>query len=242
MNQPLARALRGAGLDAVDVAAQLGVDPKTVDRWLAGRMPYPRHRAALARLTGWMLRDLWPELPAQVIPDMQADEVRIVYPYRSAVPADAWSRLFAQAQEEISILAYSALFLAEDLAASTILCNKATAGVRVRLALGQPDGAHVADRSAEEGVGGGMSARIHNALVGFSRLIEAGAELRLHDTVLYNSVYRADGEALINTHIYGRQASHAPVLHLRIRSDIGMAATYLDSFERVWAASQERVG
>ncbi|TDD13441.1 XRE family transcriptional regulator, partial [Actinomadura sp. KC06] len=26
------------------VAARLGVDPKTVHRWVAGRLPYPRHR------------------------------------------------------------------------------------------------------------------------------------------------------------------------------------------------------
>jgi hypothetical protein len=54
----------------------------------------------------------------------------------------------------------------------------------VRLALGQPTGTHIADRGSEEGVGDGMTARILNALVGFAPIIEAGAELRLHDTVL----------------------------------------------------------
>ena len=60
MKHPLARALRGAGIAPVDVAARLQVDPKTVQRWLAGRLPYPRHRAALVELTGWPSRDLWP--------------------------------------------------------------------------------------------------------------------------------------------------------------------------------------
>ena len=105
----------------------------------------------------------------------------------------------------------------------------------MRLALGQPTGTHIADRGGEEGIGDGMSARIRNALVGFAPIIEAGAELRLHDTVLYNSVYRADNEVLVNTQVHGHPASHAPVLHLRLKTDLGMATTYCDSFERVWA-------
>ena len=40
-------------------------------------------------------------------------------------------------------------------------------------------------------------------------------ELRLHGTVLYNSIYRADDQLLVNTHIYGVMANNAPVFHLR---------------------------
>lgn len=236
---PLARALRGAGIDVLDVAARLAVDPKTVNRWIAGRKPYPRHRDALSKLTGWSPRDLWPDLPRPVEPATEADEIRLIYPHRSAVPPDAWLRLFAKAQQDISILAYSALFLAEDIEASSLLRGRAQAGVRVRIALGEPAGVHVADRGGEERVGDGMSARIRTALVGFSPVVEAGAKLRLHDTVLYNSIYCADDELLVNTHVYGHPASHAPVFHLWKRSGEGMATTYFDSFERVWATSQE---
>ena len=239
MNHPLARALRGAGVNAVDVAARLRVDPKTVQRWMGGRVPYPRHRDALAELTGWAPHDLWPELPRPVEQPMQAGEVRVIYPHRSAVPTDAWSRLFARAEKEIGILAYSALFLAEDIEVSSLLRAKAKADVRVRIALGDPDGSHVAARGAEEDIGDGMGARVRTALVGFRSIVEAGAQLRLHDTVLYNSLYRADDELLVNTHVYGHPASHAPVFLLRQRSSEGMATTYLDSFERVWATGHE---
>ena len=242
MNHPLARAMRSAGMNEIDVAARLGVDPKTVRRWMTGRKPYPRHRNALASMTGWSHYDLWPDLPRTADHDGQADEVRIVYPHRSAVPADTWSRLFAAAREGIDVLAYSALFLADDVAASAQLRNKAKAGVRVRIALGRPDGAHVLDRGSEERIGDGMSARIRTALVGFRPIAEAGAELRLHDTVLYNSIYRADDDLLINAHVFGRPGSHAPVLHLRRRADDGMADTYLDSFERVWASCSDVIG
>jgi len=177
-------------------------------------------------------------MPRPAEPALLADEVRIVYPHRALVPADAWSRLFAQAERQIDILAYSALFLAEDITASTVLRDKAKAGVRVRLTLGQPTGTHVADRGSEEGIGDGMSARIRNALIGFTPVVDAGAELRLHDTVLYNSLYRADDEVLVNTHVHGHPAAHAPVFRLRLQTDMGMAATYFDSFERVWAISR----
>jgi transcriptional regulator with XRE-family HTH domain len=68
-----------------DVAARLGVDPKTVRRWLNGRVPYP---------------------------------------HRSAIPRALWVRLFGSAEREIAILAYSALFLAEDAGVLRILADK----------------------------------------------------------------------------------------------------------------------
>jgi hypothetical protein len=71
---------------------------------------------------------------------------------------------------------------------------------------------------------------------------EPGVELRLHDTILYNSIYRADDDLLINAHVYGRPAAHAPVLHLRRSRDNGMAATYIASFERAWCESRTASG
>ncbi len=239
MRHPLARALATAGLDAVDVATRLGVDPKTVHRWFAGRVPYPRHRAALADLTGWAARDLWPSTVRTAEPPSALDEVRLTYPHRSAVPADVWHRLFTGAQHDIGVLAYSGLFLAEDATIPRLLRDKARAGVRVRIALGDLDGKHVARRGADEGIDGIMAVRIRNALVLYRPLAaEPGIELRLHDTILYNSIYRADDELLVNPHLYGCPAAHAPVLHLHRSHDDGVAATYLDSFERVWAGAR----
>ncbi|MEI4274258.1 XRE family transcriptional regulator, partial [Klenkia sp. LSe6-5] len=82
----------------------------------------------------------------------------------------------------------------------------------------------------------------HPALVGFRPVIEAGAELRLHHTLLYNSIDCADDEMLVNTHVYGHPGGHAPVFHLRRQDAEGMADTYLDSIERVWAASARSTG
>lgn len=241
MNHPLARALRGVGMDAADVAARLGVDPKTVGRWMAGRVPYERNRAALARLTGWSQRDLWPGLSPQPVPEWAIHEVRVAYPHRSAVPVDAWRHLFERADREIGVLTYSGLFLAEDVAVSRILRDKARSGVRLRIAMGDPAGDRVAIRGNEEGIGEGvMAARVRNALALFRPLSdEPNAELRLHDTILYSSVYYADDDLLVNTHVYGCTASHGPVLHMHRTRPDGMAATYLESFEAAWRRSRE---
>lgn len=237
MKHPLARALGSVGLDPIDVAARLEVDPKTVRRWLSGQVPYPRHRSALADLTGWMAQDLWPtvEPTSAIEPD---DEILSAYSHRSSVAPDVWRRLFARAEREIDVLAYSALWLAEDTDMQAVLRRRAQSGVRVRVALGDPAGGQVGQRGEDERIDMAMSARIRNALVLFEPLIqEHGVEFRLHDTVLYNSIYRADGELLVNAHVYGCPASRAPVLHLRQTGDDGMAVTYRAAFEQVWSQS-----
>ena len=68
MNESLRRALLRARLREVDVAAHLGVDPKTVRRWLSGRVPYLRHRWALAQLRGLDESHLWPQLSRGHLP------------------------------------------------------------------------------------------------------------------------------------------------------------------------------
>jgi len=53
--------------------------------------------------------------------------------------------------------------------------------------------------------------------------------------VLYNSIYRADDQLLVNQHAYGIPAGLAPVFYLSATGGREMGALYVDSFERVWA-------
>jgi hypothetical protein len=55
--------------------------------------------------------------------------------------------------------------------------------------------------------------------------------------VLYNSIYRADDQVLVNTHVYGYPVPHAPVWHLRKVAGGELASIYLDSFEKVWESA-----
>ena len=59
----------------------------------------------------------------------------------------------------------------------------------MRIALGDPDGPHVAERGEEEGIGDAMPAKIRNALTLYRPLATVeNIEIRLHQTVLYNWV------------------------------------------------------
>ena len=107
--------------------------------------------------------------------------------------------LLEGAREEIGVLVYAALFLAEDARGAQVLAEQARAAVRVRLLVGDPDSPAVARRGEEEGIGAvAIGAKIRNVLALFRPLLEAGAEIRLHGTVLYNSMYRADDDLLVN--------------------------------------------
>lgn len=82
------------------------------------------------------------------------------------------------------------------------------------------------------------SVNIDHALAFFARLAgSAGVEIRTHGTGLYNSIYRFDDEMLVNPHVYGKVASHAPALHLRRLSAGDLFTTYEDSFAAVWENS-----
>jgi len=239
MNEPLRRALLHARLRETDVAAHLGVDPKTVRRWLTGRTPYPQNRAAIADLVGADEAELWPDAGGPLASRLRPGELGTVYPHRWGIPRETWTRFFSAAGQEIAILAYSALFLAEDDGILRLLAAKGREGISVRIAVGDPDSRHVADRGDEEGIGTAMAAKIRNALTLYASLRQVeNVEIRLHDAVLYNSIYRADDQLLINQHAYGIPAAHSPVFQIQATQDDGMAGAYLGSFERIWAQSR----
>ena len=236
-NERLRTAMLERGLTPAALAEVLNVDPKSVERWITGRTPYRRHRYAVAARLGVDEVYLWPDaLSSAQVASASESEIINIYPHRWTVPSEVWRTLFDNAEEEIGVLVYSGLFLSEDAGIHRIFRQKADAGVRVRILLGDPDAESVAQRGADEGVDDVQAAKIKNALVMYRPLFGIeGIEFRLHRTVLYNSIYRADDQVLVNTHIYSFAASQAPVLHLRRVAGGGMVNTYLDSFERVWA-------
>jgi transcriptional regulator with XRE-family HTH domain len=239
LNESLRQAMLRARVREEDVAARLGVDPKTVRRWLSGRVPYPSSRVALADLVGADEADLWPEAGGLLAGRSRPEELAAVYPHRWAIPRDVWARFFESAKREIDVLAYSALFLAEDAGLLGIIADKASRGVRVRIALGEPDCATVARRGQEEGIGDAMAAKVRNALALYRPLMRIDhIEVRLHEAVLYNSIYCADEQLFVNQHTYGIPAARSPVFCYRKSESSKIAAAHVDSFERVWMSAK----
>jgi hypothetical protein len=111
-------------------------------------------------------------------------------------------------------------------------------GVRVRILLGNPDSPYVAERGVAEGTDDVMPAKVRSAIITYPLAKIENIEVRLHDTILYNSIFRADDQLLVNTHIYGTMANNAPVFHLRRIAGGDIVSAYLESFERVWDGAQ----
>ncbi|MFZ0044715.1 MAG: helix-turn-helix transcriptional regulator, partial [Streptosporangiaceae bacterium] len=121
-NERLRATLLERGLTPMALGDELGVDHKTVERWISGRLPYRRHRYAVASRLGVDEAYLWPgALSREQVAAASDSEVLAIYPHRSDVPHDAWAQLFKTAEHDIGVLVYSGLFLAEDSAAKKVL-------------------------------------------------------------------------------------------------------------------------
>jgi hypothetical protein len=133
------------------------------------------------------------------------------------VQKDLWMHLIDAAEERIDVLVYAGLFLPDGYPElAKVLVSKAEQGAAIRLALGDPDSDPVRLRGEEEHIGEGRAARVRLSLAYLDEAIGIpGVELRLHTTTLYNSIYRFDGDMLVNAHAYGSPAAQSPVLHLR---------------------------
>ncbi len=235
INERLRRSMLRAGYDTVALADAASVSAKSVERWLAGQVvPYPRTRYRVAALVGEDEAYLWPGGDRAAL---AAAELVSAWPRRNDVPPGLWTGLLREATHHVDVLAFAGLFLTEDHGGwLPLLRARAAAGARIRLLLGDPAGAHLAARDQEARIGGGVAGRVAAVLAQYRPLLGV-AELRLHDTVLYNSIYRFDNDMLVNVHAYGLLAAYTPVFHLR-RVDGQWFETYTESFERVWATAR----
>ena len=244
MNERLRTAMASAAVSSAALAEHASVNDKTVQRWLGGRVPHARHRWAVASLLREDETYLWPEVAdAGRTAAATTGELVRIYSRRAEAPIDVWWRLLTSARDHVDVLVYAANFLPEQYPALVdVLREKCNRGCRVRIALGDPEDAAIVARGEEERFGDGIDSRIRNALRYYAPLVSCpGAELRVHATTLYNSIYRFDGAMLVNTHVYGLTAAQAPLLHLR-RLDGGVLFdTYLNSFQAAWDAGRSYV-
>jgi hypothetical protein len=85
-NERLRAALLEQGLTPTALAVELGVDNKTVERWINGRIPYRRHRYAVSTRPGVDEVHLWPDaLPRDQVAAAPEGDIIAVYPHRSEV-------------------------------------------------------------------------------------------------------------------------------------------------------------
>lgn len=245
-NERLRSQLIAKGLTAEDLAARMHVDPKTVDRWIKpGRVPRARHRRELCAHLDADEAYLWPDTAGDPAALRGAEaELVAIYPQRSAVPLSLWRELLAGARENVDVLVFAGLFFLDGHSDVTqVLREKAAEGMKTRLLYGDPSGSMIQQRGEDEGIGPDLAARVRIALSYLKDLEgSSGVEVRLHDTVLYNSIYRFDDQMLVNTHVLGSPAPKNPVLHLHRTEGGRLFDTYLQSFDYAWSSARPLAG
>ncbi|MEV0063807.1 XRE family transcriptional regulator [Nocardia sp. NPDC050718] len=240
MTQRLESAMLRARLDSSALAAAVGVDAKTVNRWLAGRVPHRRTRAVVARILDEPEDLLWPQTRPDLAPGASATaEVQVAYAHRADIPNDLWTSLLLGANEQIDIVGYAYPFVMELLPdAADVLATKCREGTRIRLAFADPDCPHVAERDALEQMNGTLAGRIRNALNMVGKLADTpGCEILLHASHLYNSVFRFDDEMIVTPYLFRARGYQHPALHLRKLSPHGIFSSFAEQFEQIWGSA-----
>lgn len=228
---PLKAALTSAGLTTEQFADILGVDAKTVRRWIHGRVPYPRHRIAISHALDLPQHHLWPDLPETAThpqsaaePSASTDSV-IGYPDPEHPELPPLNDLIAAATRHIDIADATLLpapprpdplfLLCTQLADPTLLAlltDRARAGVRIRV----------------------LVARVAADLAPLLDL--PGVQLRSGGPDY--TIHRGDGQLLLGLAGVTPNIEPRPVLHVHRRTTDGLFDRLLDSYEAEWEDAQ----
>ncbi|MFF0556374.1 helix-turn-helix domain-containing protein [Streptomyces sp. NPDC004266] len=240
-NERLRTVMEAGGWTHAALAGVTGVDPKSVERWVnLGRTPRRATALAAAEALGEDVHALWPALRQARAARAVSPELVALYGQRADLPVSVFVDLLSQARQRIDVLVYAAVFLHEAYPRlNDLLRERADEGCTIRIAVGDADDPNVRQRGREEKFGHGIESRCRLALLHYRPLADVpGIELRTHGTTLYNSLYRADDQMLVNAHVWGVNAYGAPVWHLRRHGDGGMFDTYAGSFDAVWETAR----
>ncbi len=235
-NDRLRTAMLAAGLTVDEMAAKVGVDPKTAERWISReRVPHRPTRNKVTKLLGVNEGDLWPSLATGPRPAPTESELVFLYPSRSAITGATWEELIHGVREQMDVLVFSGAFLVEQYNLVPIIRAKAAEGVRFRLLVGDETSPAVIQRAIDEGTPGGLEGRVQMMRRYLSDVTDLeGVEVRTHGTILYNSIYRFDDRLLVNGHAHGALAGQSPVMLLKRMPNGQIWQHYMKSFERVW--------
>ncbi len=224
------------------LAAEVGVDVKTVGRWKADpeRVPHARHRWPAADALGVEESVLWPDAMRQTIKTGVDREVVAVYARRADCPTSVWRRLLTAATGSMTFAGYTNYFLwLQHPTLTDMLRRKAQRGTRVRFLLGDPDSDITRRREELERVPLTVGVRIRSALAELEALRGvSGVEARFSDAHIAMSVFLFDGDALVTPHLSTQVGHDSPMMHLRRRQDDGLYDRFASHVDALWSEAR----
>lgn len=242
MNEPLRQAMARANMTEPQLARAVGVDPKTVGRWVSNpaRVPHARHRAAVSRALDEEETVLWPAVQTLVKSGPDRELVQL-YPYRSAAPGSLWGQLIRRAERQLVFAGYTNYFLwLEQARFGELLRKKAAAGCHVRFILGDPASPVTRQREIEEDVPLTLSRRIDVTLAELQKLRDVpNIQARFETGHAHLSVFRFDEDMLVTPLLPGRVGHDAPMMHLRRAQDDGVFDRFLEHVEVLWGRGRD---
>lgn len=236
-NQALREALSNARMSEQALARRIGVDEKTVARWVSSaRTPHPRHRWAACEVLEADEAVLWPDAVRTAMKTGPDREVVAVYPYRSACPASLWRKLFTSATSQITLAGYTSYFLwIEQPNLGTALRRKASQGCTIRFLVGDPDSPVTRQREQIEATPLTVSTRIAVTLEQLGRLRGTeGIEARFSDRHIAMSVFAFDDDMIVTPHLSNLMGNDSPALHLRRHQPDGLFDRFAGHVQALW--------
>ncbi len=239
-NERLRVAMSAHAVEIEGLARHVGVDPKTVQRWLGGRVPHPRHRWKICDLLEQSEEHLWPGVGVGGAGTQHTSEIVAAYAHRADAPSQLWSGLLERTRTTLDLLGYAMLFFPEQHPQLARIINaKCSDGLRVRIALADPDSDEVAARDQLEGLGGTLPGRIRSTVQHLEPLLSnPGVEIRYHGVPLYNALYRFDDQMLVTPYLYRLHGYQHPLLHLKRLGPAGIFESYAQQFEAIWTEAR----
>jgi transcriptional regulator with XRE-family HTH domain len=241
-NDALREALTRARLTESELAERVGVDVKTVERWVSngGRVPHPKHRYAVAEALEVESDMIWPDGIRRNVKTGYDREIIAAYPLRSDCPKSTWRNLITRAERDITLAGYTNYFLWLELPnLRSVLHRKADAGCTVRFLLGDPDSEATRRREALEDVPLTVSTRIRITLDELAKIgPHPRVEARFSDEHLSMSVFRFDDEMLMCTHLAHLVGHDSPMFHFARLQDGGLFDRYRYHVDQLWESGR----
>ena len=236
-NDLLIDAIRKAGLTNDEVADRCGVDPKTVSRWISGRVPHPRYRSILTRELAVAEDEIWPDT-ARRRGRTDLEEITGAWARRNDPTVPNWRALLKAATTHVDLLGYSLASILETRGALQAIAGSAASGVPVRICVADPDADFVLAAGLAQRTAGRLPARVRSSLERLSELAShPGVIVRQHAVPTVHTILRFDDTMLLSVHLHGIPGFDAPALALQRRRDYGIFDQLTGHFETVWASA-----